>query len=102
VGERLGGMMGGYREPVMYNLSVARELLKQVYVAERLAPPTSFSTIQSAYSTLWNRAKDINYWREVLRSGQWAKVGIYALEAYGIFKLGEMVGRRSIVGYTID
>jgi len=102
VGERVGSMLGSYRQPLFYNLTVARDLLKQVYVAEKLAPPTSFSTWQSAYQTMFNRAKDVNYWQELLRSGAWAKVGIYALEAYGIFKIGEMVGRRSVVGYSLN
>ena len=77
----------GYREPLMYNLSVARELLKQVYVAERLAPPTSLSTITSAYQTLWARASNPGYWREILKNGEWQRVGVYAVEAYGIFKV---------------
>ena len=76
-----------YREPLLYNFAVAREFLKQVYVAERLQPPTSLSTLQSAYSTLWSRATNPAYWRELVRSGEWAKVGVYAVEAYGIFKV---------------
>ena len=76
-----------YREPLLYNLSVGRELLKQVYIAERLQPPTSWSTISHAYSTLWSRAANPAYWREVARSGEWQKIGIYALEAYGVFKV---------------
>lgn len=71
----------------MYNLSVAREVLKQVYVAERLAPPTSFSTVTSAYQTLWARASNPGYWREILKNGEWQRVGVYAIEAYGIFKV---------------
>jgi len=102
VGERAGSMLGSYREPLLYNLSVGRELLKQVYISERLQPPTSFSAISSAYSSLWSRASNPAYWRELVRSGEWQRVGIYALEAYGIFKIGEMVGRRSIVGYKLD
>lgn len=66
---------------------MAREFLKQVYVAERLQPPTSLSTLQNAYSTLWSRATNPAYWRELVRSGEWTKVGIYAVEAYGIFKV---------------
>ncbi|KAH9926522.1 mitochondrial ATP synthase g subunit-domain-containing protein [Amylocystis lapponica] len=102
VGDKAGNMLGSYREPLQYNLSVAREFLKQVYVAERLQPPTSFSTVSSAYSTLWSRASSAAYWRELVRSGDYAKVGIYALEAYGIFKIGEVVGRRSLVGYNVQ
>ncbi|KZT57941.1 hypothetical protein CALCODRAFT_495605 [Calocera cornea HHB12733] len=102
VGDRIGSLLGSYREPLFYNLAVARELAKQVYVAEKLAPPLSSSQWTSAYSTLFSKAKDLNYWREVMRTGGWAKLGVYALEAYGIFKVGEMVGRRSIVGYTLN
>ena len=76
-----------YRKPLLYNLSVGRELLKQVYIAERLQPPTNFSTIKSAYSTLWSRASNPAYWKDITSSGEITKVGIYALEAYGIFKV---------------
>jgi len=100
-GERAGTMLGSYRQPVMYNLSIARELLKQVYVAERLQPPTDLVVVRNAYSTLWSRASNPAYWREILSSGEWTKVGIYAVEAYGIFKIGEILGRRSLVGYNI-
>ncbi|KAJ3480512.1 hypothetical protein NLI96_g8288 [Meripilus lineatus] len=102
VGERAGNLLGAYRQPIVYNLSVTREFLKQVYVAERLQPPTSFSTITNAYSTIWSRARNPTYWRELFRSGDWTKLGIYAVEAYGIFKLGEIVGRRSLVGYNVQ
>lgn len=77
----------GYREPIMYNLAVARELAKQVYVAERLAPPTSLGTVANAYSTLWSRASNMSYWQDLARTGEWKKVGVYGLEAYGIYKV---------------
>lgn len=76
-----------YRDPLIYNLNVTRELLKQVYLAERLQPPTSFSTIQSAYQTMWTRASNPAYWKDIAKTGELAKVGIYAVEAYGIFKV---------------
>lgn len=78
-----------YREPLVYNFQIVREFLKQVYVAERLQPP-SLSAVQSAYSTIWTRATSPTYLRELVRSGDYAKVGIYALEAYGIFKVGTL------------
>ncbi|KZS92568.1 hypothetical protein SISNIDRAFT_412381 [Sistotremastrum niveocremeum HHB9708] len=102
LGDRVGSLFGSYRQPLLYNLSVARELLKQVYLAERLQPPTSLSTIQSAYSTLWSRARSLGYWQEIARSGEWARVAVYGVEAYGIFKIGEILGRRSLVGYKLD
>ncbi|KZT65881.1 hypothetical protein DAEQUDRAFT_730924 [Daedalea quercina L-15889] len=102
VGEKTGNMLGSYREPLLYNLSVAREFLKQVYTAERMQPPTSLAAFQNAYSTLWSRAASPAYWRELVRSGEWTKVGVYAVEAYGIFKIGEIIGRRSLVGYNVE
>jgi len=102
VGGTLGSFLGGYREPVLYNLSVAREFFKQVYIREKLAPPTSLSSVTSTYSTLFARARDLNYWREIARTGEWATIGVIGLEAYFIFHIGEMIGRRSIVGYKLD
>ncbi|KAI6035731.1 mitochondrial ATP synthase g subunit-domain-containing protein [Pisolithus marmoratus] len=101
VGDRVGVALGSYRQPLLYNLSVARELLKQIYIAESLAPPRSFSTVFDAYSTLWTRVRDVGYWRTILSNGEWARVGVYAVEAYGIFKIGEILGRRNLVGYDL-
>jgi F-type H+-transporting ATPase subunit g len=80
---------------------VAREFLKQVYIRESLAPPKSVSEVQTAYKSLWEQASNAQWWKTTLENGQWKKVGIYALEAYGIFHIGEIVGRRSIVGYNL-
>ena len=75
-----------YRQPIVYNFQVAREFLKQIYVAERLQPP-SLSTVRSVYSTLWANATSPAYLRELVNSGAYLKVGVYAVEAYGIFKV---------------
>lgn len=103
-GERLAGSLGckfrkkatggwlvdasltAYRAPVTYNLQVTRELLKQVYVAERLRIP-HWTTFLSEYSLLWSRARNPAFLRELVRSGEWMKVGVYAVEGYGIFKV---------------
>lgn len=120
-----------YRQPIVYNAEVARELLKQVYIAERLQPPTSFATVTDAYTVLWGRAKNPQYWRDLLTTGQWARVAVYAVEAYTIFKVsplnfhgflrvfrcffcplalyanwsreqvGEIIGRRHLIGYKL-
>lgn len=95
-------LTAGYSEPIKYNLSVASNIAKQVYVAEGLAPPTSLHTITSAYRQIWSKVSDKTYWTQLLTKGDWKKVGIYAVEAYGIFTIGEMIGRRSLVGYKLD
>jgi len=102
IGNKLAKMLGSYQEPVMYHLAVTGHLLKQVYVREGLAPPTSFSTIAEAYSTLWSRTKNPQYWNDIWRTGEWARVAIYGLEAYCIFEIGEMVGRMNLIGYDLD
>jgi F-type H+-transporting ATPase subunit g len=78
--------LAAYRAPVTYNLQVTRELLKQVYVAERLQIP-HWTTFVSEYSVLWSRARNPAFLRELVRSGGWMKVGVYAVEGYGIFKV---------------
>lgn len=89
-------------------------------MAEGMAPPRSFQVIQDAYRTMYQRAIDPNFWVNLPKSGDWKKLGIYAIEAYGLFHIGQMVssiglasscgytdtleqvGRRHIVGYKID
>lgn len=93
--------LGAYQEPLFYNFAVLREVLKQVYIRESLAPPTSLSQITQVYRSIWEQASSLQWWRQLIDSGGWKKVGIYALEAYGIFHIGEMIGRRSIVGYKL-
>lgn len=75
----------------MYNLRVAGSLFRQVYVAEGLAPPRSVQVIQDAYKTMYARAIDANWWTNLVKSGEWQKTAIYAVEAYGIFHIGQMV-----------
>ena len=76
-----------YQQPIKYNFAVTREVLKHIYTAERLQPPTSLGAVLGTYSTLWARARSIGYWRDVVRSGEYARLGVYAIEAYGIFKV---------------
>ncbi|KAJ7512726.1 mitochondrial ATP synthase g subunit-domain-containing protein [Mycena galericulata] len=99
-GKKAAEMIGPARKSFLYNFAVAREIVKQVYRAE-LQPPKDVATVRTAYETLYRRATDASYWRSIVQNGEIAKVGIYALEAYGIFKIGEIIGRRKIVGYPL-
>ena len=80
-----------YAEPIVYNLKVAGSLAKQVYIAEKLAPPTSVSQITSAYRQIWECVSKPSYWMNSLPSGEWKKVAVYGVEAIGIFSIGEIV-----------
>jgi len=93
-------MLGSYKQPLLYDIAVARELLKHVYRAENLQPP-SIATIRSAYETIWSRARSLPYWRETIRSREMVRLGIYSVEAYTIFKIGEILGRRHLIGYEL-
>lgn len=77
-------------------------MAKQVYRKEGLAPPTNLSAFTSTYEAMFARARDMNYWRGIAESGEWTKVAVYGLEAYFIFNIGEMIGRRHVVGYKLD
>ena len=85
----LCNLPSAYREPLLYNAQVAREIVKHIYVAERLSPPLTAEAWKSAYSALFSRAISRSYWTEAAANGQLARVGVYALEAYGIFKVRE-------------
>ncbi|KAG6820816.1 hypothetical protein H0H93_011110 [Arthromyces matolae] len=100
VGEKAGSLLGAYREPLFYNFAVTREILKQIYRTEGLAPP-SLNAIQTAYKSLWTNVTNVAYLRQIVANGDVARVGVYAVEAYGIFKIGEIFGRRSLVGYDL-
>lgn len=100
VGEKVGALLGSYKQPLLYNLNVTRELAKLVYVRESLQPPT-LAAVREVYSILWTRAINPEFWRGAVRSGEIARIGIYGIEAYTIFKVGEIIGRRSLVGYHL-
>ena len=110
-----------YKQPLLYNLAVTREIVKLVYIRESLQPP-SLSTIRSAYSSLWSQINTPGFIRATIKSGEIFRVGVYGAQAYGIFKvrflsfyfvafnkkshflkyqIGEILGRRSLVGYDL-
>ncbi|KAK0569133.1 hypothetical protein OC861_001273 [Tilletia horrida] len=99
---RASSLFSSLSETVIYNARVVGAIAKQVYVAERLAPPTSTQTIVNAYKSIWSFVSNPASWSRILQNGDWKKVGIYSVEALGIFTIGEMIGRRSIVGYSLN
>ncbi|KIJ89859.1 hypothetical protein K443DRAFT_664665 [Laccaria amethystina LaAM-08-1] len=91
-----------YKQPLLYNLSVTKEVLKQIYVAEGLQPQM-LSAVRQAYESIWDQVSRSGALGKLVRDGEVsAWVGIYGLQAYGIFKIGEIVGRRSLIGYDLQ
>lgn len=66
----------GYRQPLVYNWQTFTSLVRQVYQAERLAPPLQLSQWASAYANIWSAASSPAWWRQAAASGQWAKVAV--------------------------
>ncbi|CAK5268291.1 unnamed protein product [Mycena citricolor] len=85
-GKKAADFIGPARTSFTYNFAVFREIVKQVYRAE-LTPPKDLATVRAAYETLYKRAIDPTYWRGIIQSGEIARVGVYAAEAYGIYKV---------------
>lgn len=75
-----------------------------MYIAEGLAPPTSFGVVQDAFRTMYTRASNSSYWTQIWNNGEWKKLAVYAVEAYGIFTIGEMVraGRTAMAARLMD
>ncbi|CAH7669123.1 mitochondrial ATP synthase g subunit-domain-containing protein [Phakopsora pachyrhizi] len=101
LGGRFNGLLGSYGGPFSYYFAVTKEVLKQVYIKENLAPP-KLEQIKSSYQMLLQNAQSLNYWKQIISNGEWKRLTIYGLEAAGIFSIGEMIGRRHIVGYKLD
>ncbi|GAA5847358.1 hypothetical protein JCM3766R1_004689 [Sporobolomyces carnicolor] len=99
--QTIGNALGSYKQPIFYNAAVAKEFAKQVYQAEKLSPP-SFSSVSYAYQQFFRQAPHMSFWQKLYQSGEYKRWILYAVEAYGIFSIGEMIGRRHVVGYELD
>lgn len=86
----------------MYNAKVAGALAKQVYISEKLAPPSSVSAVVSAYKKIIQSVSSPTWWSHTMPAGDWKKVALYGTEALGLFSIGEIIGKRRIIGYSID
>jgi len=114
-GPRVNGLVdrvAGLQKPIVYWSKVGGEVAKQVYLKEKMSPPSSaqfqetFEALKQQAAkpeTILNKATeytDINK----LRSLGWrpfARAGLRGVELFGFFCIGEMVGRRSIKGYNV-
>ncbi|EFP85571.2 uncharacterized protein PGTG_11927 [Puccinia graminis f. sp. tritici CRL 75-36-700-3] len=101
IGKRFDGLLGSYSQPVSQNYQFTKEVLKQVYIKENLAPP-KLEQIKSSYHEILRNVSSLNFWKQSLESGDWKRLAVYGVEAVGLFSIGEMIGRRHIVGYKLD
>ncbi|KAF9551890.1 hypothetical protein CPC08DRAFT_714983 [Agrocybe pediades] len=66
-----------------------------------LQPPT-LDAFKSAHGSLWSQISNPGLVANFVKSGKLGRVGVYGLQAYGIFKIGEIIGRRHVVGYKLN
>lgn len=76
-GTTVDAISAGYAQPIKYNAKVVASIARQVYQAEKLAPPTNLSTWANAYAQIWARGTSAQWYKSIAANGEWAKVGIY-------------------------
>ncbi|CAG8496438.1 8805_t:CDS:2 [Paraglomus brasilianum] len=86
------------RKPILYNAAVVKELVKEVWKREDLSPP-SLAQIEEARTYLqktirWKYIKSLSLY-------DYARIGIRSVEVAGFFFIGEVIGRRSLIGYNV-
>ncbi|KAL0145364.1 ATP synthase subunit G ATP20 [Mucor lusitanicus] len=86
------------QKPIIYNTKVAVEVAKQVYTKEGMAFPTG-AQFSEAQQTLQNTLKIKNL--KNLTFSEVAKGGVVLAEIYTFFLIGEIVGRRNLIGYNV-
>ncbi|KAG0165827.1 hypothetical protein DFQ28_007423 [Apophysomyces sp. BC1034] len=88
------------QRPLIYKAKVAGEIAKQVYIKEGMAFPTGeqFAQAQQTIKQSANvSALKQNFsWRCV------AQGGVVAAELYTFFLIGEIIGRRNLIGYNVE
>jgi len=108
--ERIGGRTGALVKkieelgpPTKHALLTTKELAKIVYRERGMAPP-SLSDIQLQFGTFWQTLKagvpSPAAIREALSNRDSLKNGsIVAAELLGFFTVGEIIGKRKVVGF---
>ncbi|KAF9103738.1 hypothetical protein BGX29_002986 [Mortierella sp. GBA35] len=90
------------RGPVLYNAKIVGQVARQVYIREGMAPPSGaqFETARgAALQFIWDARKS-KYWSKISKT-QYLNAGLVAAEAYVFFMVGEIVGRRNLIGYNV-
>ncbi|ODV62157.1 F1F0 ATP synthase subunit g [Ascoidea rubescens DSM 1968] len=97
----------GLKDCSIYWGKVTIELAKQIYIKENLAPPTT-ETFKKVYIDLYKQLlKAIENPSQILSSLKSIELskqnvqtyGSYFVQLLGLFSLGEVIGRRKLVGY---
>jgi len=89
--------------PTVYYSKVGLEMGKIVFRARSMAPP-SLETMQATWKQIYAQSKtfELNHavqWAQSLTKKDAAAVGVVVAEVIGFFTVGEIIGKRKLVGY---
>ncbi|ORZ14498.1 mitochondrial ATP synthase g subunit-domain-containing protein [Absidia repens] len=86
------------QKPIVYDAKVVGEIAKQVYTKEGMSFPTGAQFAEA--QNFVKKNANVN----ALKSVTWnnvAKGGVVLAEIYTFFLIGEIVGRRNLIGYNV-
>lgn len=88
--------------PILYNAKVAGQIAKQVYIREGMAPPSGsqFEAAKESVLKFSKAARSPSTWKNLSKE-QYLKAGLVTAEVYTFFMIGEIIGRRNLVGYDV-
>ncbi|KAI9032146.1 mitochondrial ATP synthase g subunit-domain-containing protein [Hyaloraphidium curvatum] len=90
-------------EPVLYNLRVVLEVIRTSAAQQQMSPLALPGQLAEAREGLvgFFRSFSTGTWRNV-SVGQLRSMAARGLEVLGFFTVGEMIGRRNIIGYKVE
>ncbi|BFZ62024.1 ATP synthase subunit G atp20 [Saitoella coloradoensis] len=95
----LVGKVLSFKDPVIYWGKVGGEIAKQVYTKEKMSPP-NVAEAQSAVQNVLVQLRNPETFKNASQQ-DYIKWVVYAIELMGFFAVGEMIGRRNMVGYDV-
>lgn len=105
IGVKLTARATNLLSSTVYYGKVGAELSKQVYKTEKLQPPT-LNEFKTVYTKIFNkslyyveRPKDVINCASKITKDDVLKYGIFGIQLLGFYSVGEVIGRRKLVGY---
>ncbi|CAG8489639.1 2643_t:CDS:2 [Ambispora gerdemannii] len=92
------------RKLIVEDALVAKEILKEIWVKEGLAPPNKaqFEEAQGFFTKHYDELRTLKSKKLQSYSGRdYAVYAIRSVEVAGFFFIGEVIGRRSLIGYNV-
>jgi len=104
--ERVAQKYPRVTQPVVYWGRVGAALGREVWMKEKMSPP-SLQQAQQSMQSMWRSVLQIKPGQAVqavqnMSGEKVAGYGLVGLQVLGFFSIGEMIGRRHIVGYSIS